>query len=212
MFSTIVLAWIESGSLSSVGVTRHHRYYGPIRHLSPPTLALTGSSLDSGLRLSTAADFPCCPLFMSRACCHHYPGETMECVSRSLPPRRRPSPLEWRVGSHNDISRPAQCSLTLRPARTVDPHKGHIFGVLQVIRCLLTRPEYFRLERELAGLGFHQGEQCALQGTHSNKVEDSARTSPTIRLALSDRWRSPASPRFRTARRPRPAPSPRRPA
>ena len=99
----------------------------------------------------------------------------MECVSRSLPPRRRPSPLEWRVGSHNDISRPAQCSLTLRPARTVDPHKGHIFGVLQVIRCLLTRPEYFRLERELAGLGFHQGEQCALQGTHTNPVENQIR-------------------------------------
>jgi hypothetical protein len=99
----------------------------------------------------------------------------MECVSRSLPPRLRPSPLEWRVGSHNDISRPAQCSLTLRPARTVDPHKGHIFGVLQVIRCLLTRPEYFRLERELAGLRFHQGEQCALQGTHTNAVERAMR-------------------------------------
>jgi len=47
--------------------------------------------------------------------------------------------------------------------------------VLQVIRCLLTRPEYFRLERELAGLGFHQGEQCALQGTHTNAVERAMR-------------------------------------
>ena len=69
------------------------------------------------------------------------------------------------------LSRPAQCSLTLRPARTVDSLKEFIFGVLQVIRHLLTRPEYFRLERELAGLGFHQGGQCALQGTHSNIVE-----------------------------------------
>lgn len=55
------------------------------------------------------------------------------------------------------------------------PSKGLIFGVLQVIRRLLTRPEYFRLERELAGLGFHQGEQCALQGTHTNPVENAIR-------------------------------------
>ncbi|MFH0303613.1 transposase domain-containing protein, partial [Bradyrhizobium sp. 31Argb] len=34
---------------------------------------------------------------------------------------------------------------------------------------------YFRLERELAGLGFHQGEQCALQGTHTNPVENQIR-------------------------------------
>jgi hypothetical protein len=39
---------------------------------------------------------------MSRTCCHHYPGGIVRCVSRSLPSRRRPSPLVWRVGSHND--------------------------------------------------------------------------------------------------------------
>ena len=39
---------------------------------------------------------------MSRTCCHHYPGGIVRCVSRSLPSRRRPSPLVWRVGSHDD--------------------------------------------------------------------------------------------------------------
>ena len=34
--------------------------------------------------------------------------------------------------------------------------------MLQTIRRLLIRPECFRLEREFAGLGFHQGEQCTL--------------------------------------------------
>ncbi len=34
--------------------------------------------------------------------------------------------------------------------------------VLQTIRRLLIRPECFRLEREFAGLDFHQGEQCTL--------------------------------------------------
>ena len=54
------------------------------------------------LSVSTATDFPCCALSMSRTCCHHYPGGIVRCVSRSLPSRRRPSPLVWRVGSHND--------------------------------------------------------------------------------------------------------------
>ena len=39
---------------------------------------------------------------------------------------------------------------------------GPFFEVLQAIRRLLTRPECFRLEREFAGLDFHQGEQCTL--------------------------------------------------
>ena len=36
---------------------------------------------------TTTADFPCCTLFMSRACCHHYPGGIAGCVSRSLAQR-----------------------------------------------------------------------------------------------------------------------------
>src|SRR4051812_21944894 len=32
---------------------------------------------------TTIADFPCCALLMSRACCHHYPGGIVGCVSRS---------------------------------------------------------------------------------------------------------------------------------
>ena len=90
----------ESGPLPSAGIARLRRYYGPIRHLPSPTQALTGSSLDGNSFLSTAADFPCCAPSMSRACRHHYPGGTVRCVSRSLPSRRRPSPLLGRVGSH----------------------------------------------------------------------------------------------------------------
>src|SRR3712207_5192448 len=95
------LAWIGSGLLPSTGVTRLPRYYEPIRHLRPPTLALAGSPLAAEVPLlATAADFPCCALLMSRACCRHYPGGIVDCMSRSLGRRRWPSPLEWRVGSH----------------------------------------------------------------------------------------------------------------
>src|ERR1019366_5453953 len=137
-------------------------HYGPIRHLPSPTLALTGSSLDRALRPSTAADFPCCAPSISRACCHHYPGGTARCVSRSLPPRHRPSPLLGRVGSHIGAFEACLVFTHVRPARSADPLKGPFLGVLQVIRRLLTRPECFRLEREFAGPDFHRGGWCTL--------------------------------------------------
>ena len=60
------------------------------------------------------------------------------------------------------LSRPAQCSLALRPARSADLQKRPFLRVLQTIRRLLIRPECFRLEREFAGPVFHRGEQCTL--------------------------------------------------
>ena len=60
------------------------------------------------------------------------------------------------------LSRPAQCSLTLRPARSADPLRGLSIEVLQIIRRLLIRSDRFRLEREFAGPDFHRGERCAL--------------------------------------------------
>src|SRR6185312_7902669 len=73
---------------------------------------------------ATIPDFPCCAPFMSRACCHHYPGGIAGCVSRSLRRRRRPSPFVWRVGSHIDHFE--ACSMfTHVAARTVRcPPKG----------------------------------------------------------------------------------------
>lgn len=75
-------------------------------------------------RPGTRVDFPCCTCDHCSACCHHYPGGTVGCGSRSLLQRRRPSSLLWRVGFHNDLSRPAQCSLTLRPAEFADLLRG----------------------------------------------------------------------------------------
>lgn len=60
------------------------------------------------------------------------------------------------------VSRPARCSLALRPARSADPLKEPFLEVLQTIRRLLIRPECFRLEREFAGLDLNRGEWCTL--------------------------------------------------
>jgi putative transposase len=69
------------------------------------------------------------------------------------------------------LSRPAQCSLTLRPAWPTAPQKGTFPGVLQTIRRLLIRPRCFRLERELPGGICTHGTGAPWQGTHNVFVE-----------------------------------------
>ena len=108
---------------------------------------------------------------MFRACCHHYPGRTPGCVSRSLRRRHRPSRYSGGSAPTLALSRPAQCSLALRPARSADLQKRPFLRVLQTIRRLLIRPECFRLEREFAGPVFHRGEQCTL----ARRTEQSGR-------------------------------------
>ena len=110
--------WVGSRAPSSTRITRPQRYTDPsaicVRRRWP-------SRVTVGVELlfpATIADFHCCALFMSRACCHHYPGGIAGCVSRSLHRRRRPSPLLWRVGSHIDCFE--ACSMfTHVAARTV---------------------------------------------------------------------------------------------
>src|SRR5690606_41446987 len=91
---------------------------------TPPSAIHVAGSIPHGITVAyppkagTAMDFPCCTIGLCSPCCHHYPGGTIECVSRSLLRWRRSSSLLWRVDFHNGISRPAQCSLTLRPAES----------------------------------------------------------------------------------------------
>src|SRR4051794_3354522 len=100
----------RSGLLPSTGITRPQRYYEPIRHLPRPTPSLAGSSLAIPVPpVAAEADFPCCTPDLALACCHHYPGGTPGCVSRSLPREQRPSPLLGRVGFR--IGRFEACSM-----------------------------------------------------------------------------------------------------
>jgi hypothetical protein len=50
---------------------------------------------------------------------------------------------------------------TLRPARIADPPSGPFLGVLQLICYLLSRPECFRLERQIAGWDSYPLGRCA---------------------------------------------------
>jgi len=79
------------------------------------------------------------------------------------------------------LSRPSQCSLTLRPARSADPLRGLSIEVLQIIRRLLIRSDRFRLEREFAGPDFHRGERCALPRHTEQSGREFASTDSTTR-------------------------------
>ena len=111
------------------------------------------------------------------------------------------------------LSRPAQCSLTLRPARSADPLRGLSIEVLQIIRRLLIRSDRFRLEREFAGPDFHRGERCALPRHTEQSGREFASADATTRAqdaAVQIARISPTVP-VRSCRRPQhiqhPAPS-----
>jgi hypothetical protein len=111
------------------------------------------------------------------------------------------------------LSRPSQCSLTLRPARSADPLRGLSIEVLQIIRRLLIRSDRFRLEREFAGPDFHRGERCALPRHTEQSSREFASTDTTARAedaAVQIARISPALPvrsRRRSQHVQRPTPS-----
>ena len=73
------------------------------------------------------------------------------------------------------LSRPSQCSLTLRPARSADPLRGLSIEVLQIIRRLLIRPQCFRLGRHSPVGTSTRGFSTPSQGTHNGAAERAIR-------------------------------------
>ena len=156
--------------LSSTGVTRRHQYYKPVRHPKRPGLLLTEFQLrvtsltDGASRVSTTS-----------VCIHadaNTPAESLGAY-RFFP---NDGGLPRYYGGSAPtlaISRPARCSHALRSARHADPQKGPFLEVLQAIRHLLTHPECFRLERELAGPDSNREKQCTLatRGTSGPRVD-----------------------------------------
>ncbi len=147
--------WISTRGHGSSGTSTHLKralpgaHYRPIRHLPRPASPLAGPPLPIGCPpVGSATDFPLLHFGFLHTCCRHYPGGTAGCASRSLPRQQRPSPLSWRVGSHDDVSRPARRSLALRPVRFAALQKRTLPRMLQTIRHLPIRPRCFRSERE----------------------------------------------------------------
>ena len=84
---------LEPRPLSSTGITRLLRYYGPLRHPKTPRTSLTGFRLivpDHAKGLPVSPAIPLC------TCCRHYPGTASGCFC-SLHQTYKPSP-HWRTG------------------------------------------------------------------------------------------------------------------
>ena len=87
---------LEPRPLSSAGVTRLLRYYGPLRHPTRPGLSLAGCRL---VPPHHRLGLPVLQRISLYACNRQYPGGTVGCARCSLPQRRRPSPAVRRVSS-----------------------------------------------------------------------------------------------------------------
>ena len=100
--------------LSSTGVTRLQRSYDPVRLPPEPPPVATLRPLPSPLTGSppiTRTTLPTC-----RA---HYPGGSSGCACRLLPRSCSLPQMAGGSASALSLSRPAQASLTLRPARSL---------------------------------------------------------------------------------------------
>ena len=87
---------VELRPLSSTGVTRLQRYYGPLRHPRRPGLALAGCRL---MGYHHRRGFPCCLGSPSKHAVAITPTGPLGARFALLPQRRRPSPQSGRVGS-----------------------------------------------------------------------------------------------------------------
>ena len=110
---------LELRPLSSTGITRLPRYYGPFRHPIAPYLTVTSLRLvattDHAIGLPVLRAFPLC------ACCRYYPGTVTGSIALLILPVLSAFP-ERVVGSAcaTSFSRIAQRSLALRPAHSLD--------------------------------------------------------------------------------------------
>src|SRR6202030_1482543 len=147
---TTSCAGLELRLLPSTGITRLHRYYGPLRHPNAPGLSLTGVWLiipDHAWGLPVLRALSLC------TCRRHYPGAAAGRTLRSSRPAVSAFP-ERVVGSAcaSSFSRLARRSLALRPAHS----RGHRIFVpatrrLQTFLLLHACSGCFRLERLPSG-------------------------------------------------------------
>ena len=116
---------LELRPLPSTGITRLPRYYEPVRHPTRPGLSLAGVRL--GGTHSHRWGFPCCVPSPLQTCRRHYPGgivgDRFSGVTPSSPTTAAfPVYCAGRL-PHFGLSRPAQRSLTLRPACSLSRQK-----------------------------------------------------------------------------------------
>src|SRR5205814_5850700 len=146
----------EPRPLPSTGVTRLHRYYGPLRLPTRPGLSLAGCRLR--VTHPHRVGSPVLRGSPALTCRRHYPGGTVRSFSRSVQcgpdlglrsSRRRPSrplcPVGFRVsafGACSAFTRVTAC-------RLAGPLNGPVHRRLRRCSYLHRRSDCYRLERPL---------------------------------------------------------------
>src|SRR5271166_2295401 len=118
--------------------------------------------------------FPCCVDLPAHACHRQYPGGTAECLSRSLPQRRQPSPLE-RPGRlpHPPFRGLLDVHCTLQPACSPSHHSDPLHQRLQPFRYLHDCSDCYRPERKLPGGSISHWKIAPLHGARRRWVRRS---------------------------------------
>ena len=182
---------LELRPLPSTGITRLHRYYGPLRHLTAPGLSLTGVRLtipDHALRFPVLRAPSLC------TCCRHCPGAAdgrrlAHSPSRiSLPRNTTGSAC---TSSFSRIARVhLRCGLH---TRTVTEFVTAVRG-LQTFRRLHACPGCFRLERCIAVAGLAPaGKAPPCHGARGNWSFCPERDIPGLRACEIVDFNSPPS-------------------
>jgi hypothetical protein len=140
---------LEPGPLPSTGVTRLHQYYEPLRHPAEPGLALTSLQLVS--MATVRRGFPCCIGLPSVRAVATTPAEDLGARFARFPSPVSLPPVRAESASASRFSRPAQRSLTLRPAHSQDGKVHPLHQRLQPLRCLHDCSSCYRPERKLPG-------------------------------------------------------------
>ena len=138
--------------LPSTGITRLRRYYEPLRHPKRPGLSLTSCQLILTAITAGASRVASGPLCLHAVA--NTPAGPMESVRSLLFPSTSAFP-EFRAGRllHYRFSRPAQRSLTLRPARSPSRLSDPLHRRLQQFRCLHRCSDCYRVERTSSRAG-----------------------------------------------------------
>ena len=135
----------EVRTLPSPDVTRLHQYYDPLRLPPQPPVQITVLGLTQPRRVSPVAriTFP--------ACRAHYPGGSNGCACRLLPRPRGLPRFTGGSASATSLSRPAQASLTLRPARLLNRPRRPLSRGSDPDDCSSKPLVSYQINRQLSG-------------------------------------------------------------
>ena len=170
----------EVRPLPSTGITRLRRYYAPVRHPRPPSLALAGYRL--GAFTHHDWGFPCCTPLLFHTCRRHYPGGIVRCLYRSLLQRQRPSLIYGQVGFRITLFEACSAFTARYGLHGRQVAQGNpLHRRLQQFRYLHYCSDYYRLERQMPGGIRTHGRGAPLHGAPKNRCYETCQIVPTER-------------------------------